>query len=262
MLAIVLKNHFILIKSQPPGKPASCLSTSCVFRVVFIFIVLTSSLFICCFPWLGATPFFSSLSKSTQLIRSIMHLQPTYVFLPLVLLLFPLYQSPHFKYSYCPISLPIFVNWSKSPNNNDRVNCCISVILLFITCWLPIAFLTAAVPNVSAVLKPLIPALLPSFLAHNLTSYWENWNHPNLSLHNFPALSLQKSVHLSLFAFALTSGNYSLCRETRSCPGGVLWVWSRTKLGTLRWHGRTSTSFPISQPQCLHPWNGGDNVYM
>lgn len=233
-----------------------------MFSAVFIFIMLAGSSFICSFSWLGATPFPSSLPKSTQLIRSIMHLQPAYVFLPFVLLLFPLYQSPCFKYFYCPISLPIFVNWSKSPNNNDPVNCCISVILLFITCWLPIAFLTAAVPNVSALLKSLIPALLPSFLAHNLTSYWENWNHPNLGLHNFPPLSLQKSVRLSLFASALTSGNDSLCRETRSCPGGVLWVWSQTKLGALWWHGGTLTSFPISQPQCLHLWNGGDNFYM
>lgn len=83
----------------------------------------------------------------------------------------------------------MFVNWSKSLDNSDQAKWpqlgshCISANLLFITCWLPIAFLATAVPNVSAALKSLIPVLLPGLLAaHNLTSYWENWNHPNLSL--------------------------------------------------------------------------------
>lgn len=117
-----------------------------------------------------------------------MHLQPAYLSSLFVLQLFPPYQFPHFNNAYCPISLPVFVNWSKSLDNSDQVKWpqpgshCISANLLFITRWLPIAFLAAAVPNVSTALKSIIPVLLPPLLAHNLTSYWENWNHPKLSL--------------------------------------------------------------------------------
>lgn len=202
-----VSNHFfkkiillLLNHRQPPVLPLH------VFSPVFIFIMLASSLFICSFSWLCATAFLSRLPKSTQLIRSIMHLQLAYISLLFVLVLFPLYQSP-----ITPIAqfLPHICKLKQALNNSDPVNWsqlgshCSSAILLFITCWLPIAFLTAAVPNVSALLKSLIPTLLPPLLAHNLTSYWENWNHPNLSLHNCPPLSLQKSVHLSLFAFPL-----------------------------------------------------------
>ena len=115
-----------------------------------------------------------------------------------------IYQSPHFNNPPCPVSLPMFINRSKSLNNSDQVNWpqlgshCISAILLFITCWLPTAFLTAAVPNISALLKSLIPALLPPLLALNLTSYWENWNHPNVSLHHCPPFLLKKKICESL----------------------------------------------------------------
>lgn len=222
------KNYFIIIKPPTPLLSFHVFSSS-----IFTSIVPSSSLFLRSSSWLWATPFLSTLPKPTPLIRSIIYLQPACVSL-FVLLLFPLYRSPHFNNSYCPISLPILINWSKSLNNSDRVNWpqldshCISAILLFIACWLPLAFLTAAVPNVSPLLKSLIPALLPPFLAHNLTSYWENWNHSYLSLHNCPPLPLKKIVHLSLVAFALSWGNGVLCRETASCPGGVLWVWSQT----------------------------------
>ena len=184
--------------------------------------------------WLWATPFLSPLPKPTQLVRSIIHLQPAYISRPFVLQLFPPCQSSHFNNPYCPISLPTFINWSKSLNNSDQVKWpqlgsqCISANLLFITCWLPIAFLVAAVPNVSTALKSLIPVLLPPFLAHNLTSYWENWNHPNLSLPKCLLLLLRKSVHLCLFVFALSWGNCFLCRVTAACTGGVLWVWSQS----------------------------------
>lgn len=138
-----------------------------------------------------------------------------------------IYQSPHFNNPPCPVSLPMFINRSMSLNNSDQVNWpqlgshCISAILLFITCWLPIAFLAAAVPNISALLKSLIPALQPPLLALNLTSYWENWNHPNISLHHCPPFLLRKkSLNLSLIAFGFTWGNGFLCRETALCSGG------------------------------------------
>lgn len=95
-----VSNHFFFNYSRPLVLPLH------VFSSVFIFIMLASSLFIRSFSWLCATPFLSSLPKSTQLIRSIMHLQLAYISLLFVLVLFPLYQSPHFNNPYCPISSP------------------------------------------------------------------------------------------------------------------------------------------------------------
>lgn len=103
--------------------------------------------------------------NQAKLIWSRVHLKPVQVSLLSFVCWVLLSQPWHFINFYCLIPLSIFLNQIAS--NSDQLNWPqlrphrISAILLFIACWLPVAFLPAAVPDVSEALKSPSPTLFP-----------------------------------------------------------------------------------------------------